>query len=126
MVCRGKDGELHGSCKFVHLCAPIAPPRLLRWKFWVAALLGIAYIEYIQINIGFAEPDPVTGEGGIREDYIPGDLGFDPFGLKPQEEAALKDMKTKELNHGRLAVSVDIPSSSSFDDSGWSASCSFV
>lgn len=52
----------------------------------------------------------MTGEGGIREDYIPGDLGFDPLGLKPQEEAALKVMKTKELNHGRLAVSVGIPS----------------
>lgn len=68
-------------------------------------LLLIAFLEYRQINIGFAEPDPVTGEGGMREDYNPGDLGFDPLGLAPQDEGELDVMKTKELNNGRLAVS---------------------
>lgn len=74
-------------------------------KFWVAAGLGIAVIEYTQISIGFEAPDPVTGEGGLREDYVPGDLGFDPLGLKPEDEAGRNLMETKELNHGRLAVS---------------------
>lgn len=40
----------------------------------------------------------------MRGDYVPGDLGFDPLGLKPQDEAALRVMETKELNNGRLAV----------------------
>ncbi|CAN0439100.1 unnamed protein product, partial [Scytosiphon promiscuus] len=43
-------------------------------------------------------------EGGLREDYTPGDLGFDPLGLKPKTEAALATMQTKELNNGRLAM----------------------
>lgn len=75
-------------------------------QFWALTLLAIAFLEYRQINIGFAEPDPVTGEGGMRVDYVPGDLGFDPLGLAPDDQDELNVMKTKELNNGRLAVSV--------------------
>jgi hypothetical protein len=35
-----------------------------------------------------------------------GDLGFDPLRLLPQEAAGAKDMKTRELNNGRLGASV--------------------
>ena len=40
----------------------------------------------------------------IRTDHEPGNLGFDPLGLKPATEAELKEMQTKELNNGRLAM----------------------
>merc|ERR1719310_663550 len=33
-----------------------------------------------------------------------GDLGFDPLGLKPKDPAALKEIQTKELNNGRMAM----------------------
>lgn len=42
----------------------------------------------------------------MREDYSPGDLGFDPLGLAPEGGQELTTMKTKELNNGRLAVSM--------------------
>ncbi|CAM9234936.1 unnamed protein product [Sphacelaria rigidula] len=73
-------------------------------QFWVAALLGIAFIEYNQITTAFAEPGSMTGEAGLKEDYMPGDLGFDPLGLKPTDDEGLATMQTKELNNGRLAM----------------------
>ena len=39
-----------------------------------------------------------------QDDYAPGDLSFDPLGLKPTDPANLKDMQTRELNNGRLAM----------------------
>ena len=33
---------------------------------------------------------------------LPGDLGFDPLGLKPTNDKDLKNIATKELNNGRL------------------------
>lgn len=38
----------------------------------------------------------------IKEDYKPGELGFDPLGLFPTDEAAAKELQTKELNNGRV------------------------
>ncbi|CAM9172354.1 unnamed protein product [Ectocarpus fasciculatus] len=73
-------------------------------EFWAFSLLGMAFIEYNTITKAYAEPSPVTGEGGLREEYSPGDLGFDPLNLKPKDQAGLETMQTKELNNGRLAM----------------------
>merc|ERR1719392_300817 len=40
----------------------------------------------------------------LQPDYYPGDIGFDPLGLKPQGAAEFAEMATKELQHGRLAM----------------------
>lgn len=37
-------------------------------------------------------------------DYFPGNLGFDPLGLYPKDEAGQKAMQLKELKNGRLAM----------------------
>eukprot|EP00752_Nemacystus_decipiens_P010177 g9070.t1 len=73
-------------------------------EFWAFSLLGMALVEYKTIVTAFASPSVVTGEGGLREDYNPGDLGFDPLNIKPKTEAELVKMQTKELNNGRLAM----------------------
>jgi len=35
---------------------------------------------------------------------IPGDIGFDPLGIKPTNDADMLEMQNKELNNGRLAI----------------------
>jgi hypothetical protein len=37
-------------------------------------------------------------------DRVPGDLGWDPLGLKPKDAKAFKEMQNKEINNGRLAM----------------------
>ena len=37
-------------------------------------------------------------------DYFPGDVGFDPLGLKHEDHEEFGMMVTKELKHGKLAM----------------------
>merc|ERR1711953_545080 len=37
-------------------------------------------------------------------DKLPGDLGFDPLGLKPKTDPAYMEIQNKELSNGRLAM----------------------
>jgi len=50
---------------------------------------------------------PATGNAAgqlQKKDRLPGELGFDPLGLKPKDPAELKTIQTKEINNGRLAM----------------------
>ena len=40
----------------------------------------------------------------MSDDHYPGDIGFDPLGLKPEDPEEFNTMVTKELQHGRLAM----------------------
>ena len=40
----------------------------------------------------------------LSQEYYPGDIGFDPLGLKPKDADEFAEMATKELQHGRLAM----------------------
>ena len=67
-------------------------------------MIGAA--EQTRATIGWVEPEnvPVGKAGLLRSDYTPGDIGFDPLGLKPSDSSELMIMQTKELQHGRLAM----------------------
>lgn len=71
--------------------------------FWEILVLAIGLCETYRVSVGWATP---VGEdfNQLRDDYEPGNLGFDPLGLKPTNAVAYKDMQTRELNNGRLAM----------------------
>jgi hypothetical protein len=69
--------------------------------------VAIAAAESKRALVGWVEPD--FGKWtetlfNLRENYYPGDLGFDPLGLKPKDAKGFNNMQTKELQNGRLAM----------------------
>merc|ERR1719426_266573 len=70
--------------------------------FWPAVVFAIAITETFSV---FSFNSPFGGEPwSIRSDHTPGDLGFDPAGLKPAEGPQLLAMQNAELNNGRLGM----------------------
>jgi hypothetical protein len=71
--------------------------------FWGVLAIGIAKLELDRAKFGFAPP-PFNKPGLLREGYSPGDIGFDPLGLKPTDPEELNTIQNKELQNGRLAM----------------------
>ena len=65
-------------------------------------LFTIMLTEIARAKIGWK--DPAEAMQSLRDDYTPGDLGFDPLGVAPKTEAEMLKMKNKELNNARLAM----------------------
>jgi hypothetical protein len=65
-------------------------PQLPVWV-WFVMTMGIAFAEALRIQKGWA--NPYDGEENIQRlkpGYMPGDLGWDPLGLKPTDPKAFK------------------------------------
>jgi hypothetical protein len=74
--------------------------------FWGVLAVAIGAAEIKRAETGFVEPEnvPVSKAGLLRAEYYPGDLGFDPLGLKPDDADEMFTMQTKELQNGRVAM----------------------
>lgn len=72
--------------------------------FWLVILAAVGTLEYSRATRGWVNPADGKGLFLLKDDYVPGTLGWDPLGLKPTDAAELAIMQTKELNHGRLAM----------------------
>lgn len=74
--------------------------------FWALLTIGIGAAEQKRAETGWVDPGdvPVDQPGLLRADYTPGDIGFDPLGLKPSDPEELEILQTKELQNGRLAM----------------------
>merc|ERR1719155_284040 len=62
----------------------------------------IAIQELNRALTGWVKPQ--DGLFMLRDDYYPGDVGFDPLGLKPADAKEFAEIQTKELQNGRLAM----------------------
>ena len=79
---------------------PNLPPAI-----WFVMTLGVGIAEALRIQVGWANPyESMDNVQSLKEGYNPGDLNFDPLGLKPDDAEELRIMQEKELSHGRLAM----------------------
>merc|ERR1719261_1692811 len=92
------NGEVTGPA-ITHL-AQVNP------TFWFILTIGIARAEVERARIGWVEPEntPYDKPGLLRDSYTPGDIGFDPLGLKPEDPEEFLALQNKELQNGRLAM----------------------
>jgi len=69
-------------------------PALPAW-LWVVMTGGIGAAEAFRIKTGFRELDgeKSKAETALRPGYYPGDLGFDPLGIKPEDPAEFRLMQ---------------------------------
>jgi len=80
-------------------------------KLWPAVVTAIGVPEIFSIfQFDFIPgSNPTNPKGGAwwsmrPTNRLPGDLGFDPLGLRPQDPKELREMQDKEINNGRLAM----------------------
>jgi hypothetical protein len=71
--------------------------------FFEVLAIVIGGAEFLRSVKGFATPGN-SENFALKESYYPGDIGFDPFGLKPDNYEEFSAMSTKELQNGRLAM----------------------
>lgn len=92
------DGNLKGAG--VAQVAQVPP------AFWVSLFVGTFAIETFRVQRMIEDPTTASPEkfGRYRKDWVAGDLGFDPLGLRPSDPVIFKEKQTKELQNGRLAM----------------------
>jgi len=103
--------QLEDFPAFYNLDGHITGPAIYQFQqvearggvFWEPLLVAIGLAESWRVAVGWANPKG-TGFNSLKDDYEPGDLGFDPLNLKPSDPTELKVLQTKELNNGRLAM----------------------
>ena len=82
-----------------------SPSYIAFQKSGIPLALPIFLMSFFEVFSVFTFQNPAGSQPWtISLDHEPGNLGFDPLGLKPTDAAEFKEMQTKELNNGRLAM----------------------
>lgn len=66
-------------------------------QFWEIVLVLIGAWELRRARIGWNDPGAVDQ---MKDDYNPGQVGFDPLGLFPDNNEEAYALQTKEINNG--------------------------
>lgn len=88
--------------------AKITGPAIVHFQqvpgpFWEFVVFGIALAEGYRVSVGWANPAE-KGAFTLKDDYEPGEIGFDPLGFAPKTPEEFDTLQTKEINNGRLAM----------------------
>jgi hypothetical protein len=75
-------------------------PKLMK-EFGLKNISQVPTIEKVVVNAGVGKQ---LENQKLKPEYVPGDIGFDPLGLKPTDPEEFRIMQTKELQNGRLAM----------------------
>jgi len=103
--------QLEDFPAFVNFDGAISGPAIYHFQqvqqeragFWEALVVAIGLAESYRVSVGWERP----GAGSInelRDDYVMGDLFFDPLGMLPEDAEERLAMQNRELNNGRLAM----------------------
>ncbi|KAL7571266.1 hypothetical protein ACA910_008921 [Epithemia clementina (nom. ined.)] len=71
--------------------------------FFELLAVVIGALELNRALVGWIKPTEVKKQV-LNDDYFPGDVGFDPLGLRPSDPTEFLELHTKELQNGRLAM----------------------
>merc|ERR1711879_733087 len=70
--------------------------------FWAALFVAAAGVEASGLNRGSWQW--VGGDNTLNDDAEPGDVGYDPLGLLPEDPEELEEIQNKEILNGRFAM----------------------
>ena len=62
------------------------------------------YVVIVCTSCSNSKPEGSFSFQQLNENYYPGDVRFDPLGLKPSDPEEFALIQTKELQNGRLAM----------------------
>merc|ERR1719454_2832665 len=70
--------------------------------FWAALFVAAAGVETSGLDRGSWQW--VGGDNTLNSDAEPGDIGYDPLGLLPEDPEELEEIQNKEILNGRFAM----------------------